>query len=107
MASTFPAASFVFAVPGPHRARVRQNYAFVLILSPEALTSQWVSKELTAARADQGMKIMCVLHRECLVPEHLTEYKLADFRDSKRYDEQVCLLARSVKNVQLAHRGKR
>jgi hypothetical protein len=40
-----------------------------------------------------------VLHKECDIPPFLADYEYADFRDEKRYHEQISLLGRSIKNA--------
>jgi hypothetical protein len=79
-----------------------QSYTFVIILSPEALSRAWVKEELRAAyslKLGGDFKILPVLHKECEIPLFLADYKYADFRDEKRYHEQLSLLERSIKNA--------
>jgi hypothetical protein len=79
-----------------------RSYTFVIILSPEALSRAWVKEELRAAyalRLGGDLKILPVLHKECEIPPFLADYKFADFRDEKRYHEQISLLERSIKNT--------
>lgn len=78
------------------------SYSFMIVLSPEALTRPWVREELRAAynlRLAGDFKILPVLHKECEIPPFLIDYKYADFRDEKRYHEQLALLERSIKNA--------
>ena len=78
------------------------SYTFVIILSPEAISRAWVKEELRAAYARRlggDLKILPVLHKECEIPPFLADYKYADFRDEKRYHEQITLLERSIKNA--------
>jgi hypothetical protein len=78
------------------------SYSFMIVLSPEALTRPWVKEELRAAynlRLAGEFKILPVLHKECEIPPFLIDYKYADFRDPKRYHEQLALLELSIKNA--------
>lgn len=78
------------------------SYSFMIVLSPEALARPWVKEELRAAynlRLAGEFKILPVLHKECEIPPFLIDYKYADFRDPKRYHEQLALLERSIKNA--------
>lgn len=79
-----------------------RSYSFVIVLSPEALSRPWVKKELNAAHALNAageFKILPVLHKECVIPPLLADYKFADFRDEKRYPEQLRLLASSIRSA--------
>jgi len=78
------------------------SYSFMIVLSPEALTRPWVKEELRAAynlRLAGDFKILPVLHKECEIPPFLIDYKYADFRDQKRYHEQLAMLELSIKNA--------
>lgn len=79
-----------------------ESYTFIIVLSPDALNRPWVREELRAAYAQRlgsNFKILPVLHRECEIPLFLADYKYADFRDSRRYHEQLALLERAIKNA--------
>jgi hypothetical protein len=79
-----------------------RSYTFIIVLSPEALTRAWVKKELAAAHslnAAGEFRIIPVLHKECEIPPLLADLKLADFREEKRYLEQLRLLENSIKNA--------
>lgn len=78
-----------------------RSYSFIIVLSPEALNSQWVMEELNAAytkRIAGKLKIFPVMHKECKIPPLLAGYFRADFRDERRYDEQIGLLTHAIKN---------
>lgn len=78
------------------------SYSFMIVLSPDAITRPWVKEELRAAynlRLAGDFKILPVLHKECEIPPFLVDYKYADFRDPKRYHEQLALLELSIKNA--------
>jgi hypothetical protein len=79
-----------------------RSYTFMIVLSPEALTRPWVKEELRAAyalRLAGEFKIFPALHKECEIPPFLADYKFADFRDEKRYFEQLTLLENSIKSA--------
>lgn len=85
------------------------SYSFMIVLSPEALQRPWVKEELRAAynlRLAGDFKILPVLHKECEIPPFLLDYKYADFRDVKRYHEQLTLLELSIKNAVKRARDK-
>ncbi len=87
-----------------------QSYSFMIVLSPEALLRPWVKEELRAAyslRLGGEFKIVPVLHKECEIPPFLADYKYADFRDERRYEEQIGLLERAIKNAVKRAREKR
>ena len=86
------------------------SYTFIIVLSPEALARPWVNEELRAAYAQRlggNFKILPVLHRECEIPPFLADYKYADFREPRRYQEQLALLERGIRNAVREARGKR
>ncbi len=78
------------------------SYSFMIVLSPEALASSWVREELQAAysrRIAGELKIFPVLYKECEIPIFLADYNRADFRDERRYGEQIELLTQAVRNT--------
>ncbi len=78
------------------------SYTFVIILSPESLQREWVKRELASAYAMSvggKIKILPVLHEECILPPLMGDIKYADFRDKKRFDEQIEMLAFSIKTA--------
>jgi len=86
------------------------SYCFIIVLSAEALSRPWVKEELRAAyalRLGGEFKILPVLHRECEIPPFLMDYKFADFREDRRYDEQLALLERAIKNAVKRAREKK
>lgn len=89
---------------------LQDSYSFVIVLSPEALSRPWVKEELRAAyalRLAGEFKILPVLHKECEIPPFLMDYKFADFRDERRYQEQLALLERAIKNAVKRAREKK
>lgn len=88
---------------------LKNSYTFIIVLSPEALERPWVKEELRAAynlRLADELKILPVVYKECELPLFLADYRYADFRDEKRFDEQMEILSRSVKNAVMRARGK-
>jgi hypothetical protein len=86
------------------------SYCFIIVLSAEALSRPWVKEELRAAyalRLGGEFRILPVLHKECDIPPFLMDYKFADFREDRRYDEQLALLERAVKNAVKRAREKK
>jgi len=89
---------------------LKDAYSFTIILSPEALSRPWVREELRAAYAQRlagELKILPVLYKDCEIPPFLADYKYADFREERRYNEQVELLERSIRNAVLRAREKK
>lgn len=64
---------------------IRENEFFSIILSPEALNSEWVKTELGAAMHKQisqkKVVILPVLFRDCDIPYILADKRYADFRN--------------------------
>ena len=66
------------------------------------LSRPWVREELNAAynlRLAEELKILPVLYKDCEIPPFLIDYKYADFREEKRYTEQLGLLERAIRNA--------
>lgn len=63
---------------------IRENEYLGIILSPEALNSEWVKSELGAAWAKQmqlrKVFVLPILYRDCDIPLFLADRKYADFR---------------------------
>lgn len=86
------------------------SYCFIIVLSAEALSRPWVKEELRAAyalRLGGEFKILPVLHKECDIPPFLMDYKFADFREDRRYDEQLALLETAIKSAVKRAREKK
>jgi len=64
---------------------IHENEFFGIVLSPEALNSEWVKTELSAAWTRQinnrNIIILPILHRDCNIPTLLADRKYADFRE--------------------------
>ena len=89
---------------------LKNSYTFAIILSKEALSRSWVLEELRAAynlRLAEELKIMPILYKDCDIPAFLGDYKYADFREEKRYSEQITLLERAITNAVKKTRGKK
>lgn len=75
---------------------IRGNEYLGIILSPEALQSEWVKSELSAAWVKQMQSkkvfILPILYRDCEIPLLLADKKYADFRSS--YDDGFQTLAK-------------
>ncbi len=88
---------------------LRNSYSFIVVLTHEALKRPWVKEELRAAynlRLAEEFKILPLLYKECEIPLFLSDYKYADFRDEKRYTEQMGLLEKSIRNAVKKARNK-
>ncbi|MCM3748105.1 toll/interleukin-1 receptor domain-containing protein [Paenibacillus pasadenensis] len=63
---------------------IRENEFLGIVLSPEALNSEWVKSELGAAWVKQlqtrKVFILPILYRECCMPYFLADRRYADFR---------------------------
>ncbi len=64
---------------------IRENEFLGIILSPEALQSEWVKVELSAAWVKQMQRkkvtVLPILYRNCHIPLLLADRKYADFRE--------------------------
>ena len=61
---------------------------FLLILSPEALNSQWVRREINIAMIE-GKYILPVLHRSCTIRADLRTFQIISFLAPKSYQEAL------------------
>lgn len=63
---------------------IRGNEHLIIVLSPEAISSEWVRSELGAAWAKQMQQkkvvVLPILYRDCDIPLFLLDRKYADFR---------------------------
>lgn len=68
---------------------IRENEYLVIVLSPEALNSEWVKSELGAAWSRQMQQkkvvVLPLLYRNCSVPLFLLDRKYADFRSDYQH----------------------
>ncbi len=84
-------------------------YTFTILLTPDALTRPWVKEELKAAtslRIDGELPILPMVYKDCKLPPFLRNYSFADFRDEKRFEEQIEMLAESIQALVKQARGK-
>jgi len=67
---------------------IKANEYLAIVLSPEAVSSEWVKIELTSALIKQiqekRVRILPILYRDCNIPLFLLDKRYADFR--KDYD---------------------
>lgn len=81
---------------------IRENEFFGIILSPEALNSEWVRGELGAAWARQMNKkkvgVLPILYRQCDIPLLLADRKFADFRSDYQAGFRDLAMALGLKN---------
>ena len=86
---------------------IRENEMLGIILSPEALESEWVKTELSSAWVKQmnvkKIVVLPILLRDCNIPLFLSDRLYADFRTN--YDDGFSSLAHSlgVKNDELCN----
>lgn len=84
---------------------IRENEFFGIVLSPEAIDSEWVKNELSAAWVKQtkGRKvfILPILYRDCSIPSFLADRKYADFREDYQvgFEELVAVLGINKKDI--------
>lgn len=75
---------------------IRENEYLAVVMSPEALASEWVKSELSAAWMKQMKSkkvfILPILYRDCEIPLLLADKKYADFRSD--YDDGFLALAK-------------
>lgn len=74
-------------------------YCFIVVLTPEALQSKWVTAEIqqALALAESGkLRIVPVLLADCEVPEPLAKLDYADFRHG-RSEAELDRLVRSIR----------
>lgn len=75
---------------------IRENEYLAIIMSPEALQSEWVRSEIGAAWVKQMQSkkvcILPILYRECEIPLFLADKKYADFNSS--YEDGFQTLAK-------------
>ena len=90
-------------------AVLRDCYTMIVVLSPAALASKWVQRELREAEdlsRDGKLRILPALWRDCDVPAFLTETHRADFRVQSSFADQLPELVREVRLAIREARGK-
>ncbi len=84
---------------------IRENEFFGIVLSPEAIDSEWVKNELSAAWVKQtnGRKVVIlpILYRDCSIPSFLADRKYADFREDYQngFEELAAVLGINKKEI--------
>lgn len=74
---------------------------FVLVLSPEAVASEWVRRELDIALtkniSGRTVRVVPVLHRDCDLPAVLRPLRYVDMRKSRAFSRGVADLMYSIR----------
>jgi hypothetical protein len=84
---------------------IRENEFFGIVLSPEAIDSEWVKNELSAAWVKQtnGRKVVIlpILYRDCSIPSFLADRKYADFREDYQvgFEDLATVLGINKKDI--------
>lgn len=82
---------------------IRENEFLGLVLSPEAVASEWVKSELSAAwfRQMQQKKIsvLPILYRDCHIPLFLSDRKYADFRQDYQHGLEELAACFGIQNT--------
>lgn len=82
---------------------IRENEYFGIVLSPEALNSEWVKSELSSAWVKQmqtkKVVILPIYYRDCEIPYFLADRKYADFRNDYLSGFEELISALGIKNL--------
>jgi hypothetical protein len=73
-------------------AEVKASNVFIVILSPQAVASQWVNDEINLAwlqRNKTGMLIIPISYRKCNIPDFLYLVQIISFLSPKPYREAL------------------
>lgn len=77
---------------------ILDNDFFAVVLSPNSVASEWVTRELGVALIrefqERQVKVIPVLYQECQIPPFLLDKVFADFRDN--YGQGLNSLLRAV-----------
>ncbi|GEM_PF-6547060 len=80
---------------------IAENQFLIIILSPDAMASEWVKKEFNAALVreieERRVVVLPLMYKECQLPPFLEMKKYADFRNPGKYAENIQDLARRIK----------
>jgi len=83
---------------------IRENEFLGIILSPEALASEWVKSELGAAWSKQmkskKIGVLPILYRSCNIPHFLSDRKYADFRNDYQTGLEELAAVFNIKNTE-------
>lgn len=84
---------------------LRENDYLVLVLSPEALASEWVKTEISGAwfrqMSTKKIVVLPILYRQCEIPLFLADRKYADFRTDYQQGLSELLATFGIKNAEL------
>jgi hypothetical protein len=82
---------------------IRENEYLGIVLSPEALSSEWVKSELGSAWVKQmqtrKVVVLPIYYRDCSIPYFLADRKYADFRDDYQFWLEELAEVLGMKNV--------
>ena len=85
---------------------ILENEFFVVVISPNSVNSEWVTRELSVALTDEfkkrKIKVIPALIRECSIPAFLMDKMYADFRQDYRQGLAQLLKALRRSNVRKA-----
>jgi hypothetical protein len=83
-------------IPAELEAGIQNSRYVGLVLSPEALASNWVSLERSTAiyrdPTARAQRLIPLLHRTCVIPDMLARLSYIDFRREDQFDSGVELL---------------
>lgn len=98
------------SIHGIIEERISNSQYFLVVLSPDAVTSKWVKGELNVAlelERKKQLTIIPVLYRQCDIPLFLRDFKKVDFSNN-RYDdalEQLLSMLNHPKSLPPAREG--
>jgi len=99
-------------IPDGVERALRTSRKVVVVISPEALHSEWVTAERTAVLADApagaGQRLIPVLLRgsEEQFPPLLRALKFVDFRIASEYERRFDELLRAIRDEPVSHRAE-
>ena len=83
---------------------IRENEYLGIVLSPEALTSEWVKSELGAAWSRQmktkKIDVLPILYRACDIPSFLADRKYANFQNDYQTGLEELSAKLGIKNTE-------
>lgn len=81
---------------------IEESDYFIIVLSPESVSSQWVQRELSSGLMQQlnnhGVRILPVLFRDCRIPSLLRDSVYADFRTEDKYQDSFKQLVEAIES---------
>jgi hypothetical protein len=94
---------------GPIRSNIEAVFptcqVFMVLLSPDAVSSPWVNREINAAmeqETSKGMLIVPALLKHCQIPPFLSDHRRLDFTLSRNY---VAILQEFLSVLERKHKG--